>query len=159
LRATRRLARQTGVFDAPHMAEFDLQRFVMAQAPVYSRVLHELRAGRKETHWMWFIFPQLAGLGRSAMAQRYAIRSLEEARAFLSHRLLGARLHECTEAMLSHYGGTADAILGTVDAMKFRSSMTLFDAAAEDPVLFTDALEAFYEGQRDPETLRLLAPQ
>jgi uncharacterized protein (DUF1810 family) len=107
---------------------FDLQRFVDAQAPVYERVLTELRAGRKTCHWMWFIFPQAAGLGRSAMSERYAIRSDAEARAYLAHPVLGARLRECTalvEAALTK-GATLERIFGGVDAMKFRSSMELF---------------------------------
>ena len=106
---------------------------------------------------MWFVFPQIAGLGFSTMAQLYAIGSLAEARAYLDHPRLGARLREATEAVLAHRDKRADAIFGPVDAMKFRSSMTLFEAAAEEPALFADALDAFYGGERDPATSRLLA--
>ena len=106
---------------------------------------------------MWFVFPQIAGLGFSTMAQRYAIGSLAEARAYLDHPLLGGRLREATEAVLTHGDSAAEAIFGSIDAMKFRSSMTLFEAAAEEPALFADALDAFYGGERDPATSRLLA--
>ena len=106
---------------------------------------------------MWFVFPQIAGLGFSAMAQRYAIGSLAEARAYLEHPSLGARLREATEAVLAHRGKSAQAIFGSVDAMKFRSSMTLFKAAADDPALFASALDAFYGGEGDAATLRLIA--
>src|SRR5690349_7212891 len=111
------------------MADFDLSRFVAAQAPVYAEALAELRRGRKEGHWMWFVFPQLAGLGRSPTALFYAIGSLAEARAYLAHPVLGPRLRECTETLLAHRRRGAEAILGPVDAMKLRSSMTLFEAA------------------------------
>ena len=124
---------------------------------MYPQALAELKRGAKESHWMWFVFPQIAGLGFSPMAQLYAIGSLGEARAYLDHPRLGARLREATEAALAHGDSTAEAIFGPVDAMKFRSSMTLFEAAAEDPALFAAALDAFYGGQRDPATLRLLA--
>ena len=135
----------------------DLQRFVAAQDGVYAQALAELRRGRKETHWMWFVFPQLAGLGFSPTAQHYAIGSIEEARAYLAHPLLGPRLRECAGAALAHRDRTAEAMFGKVDALKFRSSLTLFEAAADDPAPFADALEAFYGGERDPATLRLLA--
>lgn len=140
------------------MSDFDLDRFVAAQAPVYDEALAELRRGRKESHWMWFIFPQLAGLGRSPTAQYYGVQGTAEARAYLEHPLLGSRLRECTVAMLAHRERSAEAILGGVDAMKFRSSMTLFEAAAEEPALFRAALELFYGGERDPATLRMLPP-
>lgn len=135
----------------------DLTRFVEAQENVFSQVLNELRAGEKRSHWMWFIFPQIAGLGRSATAQRYAIADLFEARAYLSHAALGPRLSDCTEAMLA-WSGKRDAvqILGTVDAMKFASSMTLFEAAGVDAV-FAAALDTFCGGARDARTLELLA--
>lgn len=139
------------------MVGFDLQRFVAAQAPVYASALSELQAGRKESHWMWFIFPQLAGLGRSATARFFGIGGEAEARAFLADRLLGARLLECTEAVLRHRDTAAEAIFGSVDALKFRSSMTLFEAAAREPAPFADALYTFYGGTRDSKTLRLLA--
>ena len=138
------------------MAESDLDRFVAAQATVYPRALAELRHGRKESHWMWFVFPQIAGLGFSPMAQHYAIASADEARAYLAHPLLGARLREATEAVLKHRGWSAEAIFGPIDAMKLRSSMTLFEAAAGGAGPFGDALEAFYDGERDPATLSRL---
>ena len=133
-----------------------LDRFVEAQREVYPRALAELRAGRKTSHWMWFVFPQIAGLGHSAMAVRYAIRDLDEARAYLAHPLLGTRLREAAMAMCGHAGLSAEAILGGIDAVKFRSSMTLFEAAAqgEPRALFATCLDAFYGGARDPETLR-----
>jgi uncharacterized protein (DUF1810 family) len=135
---------------------FDLERFVAAQDGVYSQALAELRGGRKESHWMWFVFPQLAGLGRSPTAVFYAIESLAEARSYLADDLLGPRLAECTAAVLAHRGLAAEAIFGTVDAIKFRSSMTLFEAARGDAALFAAALDAFYGGARDPATLALL---
>ena len=133
------------------------ERFVAAQEGVYPQALAELKRGAKESHWMWFVFPQIAGLGFSTMAQLYAIGSLAEARAYLDHPRLGARLREATEAVLAHRDRTAEAIFGPIDAMKFRSSMTLFEAAAEEPAPFAAALDAFYGGERDPATLRLLA--
>ena len=129
---------------------FDLQRFVSAQKPVYATAFAELKAGAKRTHWMWFIFPQAEGLGHSAMAQRYAIRSLDEAAAYLAHPLLGTRLIECTRAMLGNKG-SANSILGSPDDLKFRSSMTLFAAADAGP-LFGKALQRFFEGEQDPKT-------
>jgi uncharacterized protein (DUF1810 family) len=135
---------------------YQLQRFIDAQEPVQFRVRAELRAGRKQSHWMWFIFPQIAGLGASPMAVRYAIGSAEEARAYLAHPLLGARLREGVTAMLVHRGLSAEAILGGIDALKFRSSLTLFEAVADDPAPFAEALAAFYGGARDERTLELL---
>jgi len=134
----------------------DLARFVEAQEGVYGRALAELREGRKESHWMWFVFPQIAGLGSSPTARLYAIASADEARAFLAHPLLGTRLRDCTAAILAHRERGAEAILGTVDAMKLRSSMTLFEAVADDPAPFAAALDAFHGGARDAATLRLL---
>lgn len=113
---------------------FNLQRFVDAQAPVYETVLRELRAGRKTTHWIWFIFPQAKGLGRSPMSRRYAISSLDEARAYLAHPVLGPRLKECVDLLLSHADVPLEDILGELDAMKFRSSMELFREAGRDLV-------------------------
>jgi len=136
---------------------FDLERFVQAQAGVHEVALAELRAGRKTSHWMWFVFPQLSGLGRSAMAHRYAIRSLEEARAYLEHPVLGPRLRACASALLAHADLTADAILGSVDAMKLRSSMTLFHRAAPSEGVFKGVLDRFYGGLPDPQTDALLA--
>jgi uncharacterized protein (DUF1810 family) len=138
------------------MAVFDLDRFVAAQADIYSQALAELRAGRKQSHWMWFVFPQLAGLGRSQTAVFYAIASAAEARSYLAHPLLGARLIECTEALLAHRERSAEAILGGVDAIKLRSSMTLFETVAEHPAPFASVLEAFFDAERDPATLMLL---
>lgn len=143
------------------MAEdpFHLQRFVDAQedAAIYARALSELRAGRKRGHWIWFVFPQIAGLGRSPLSQAYAIRSLEEACAYLDHPLLGPRLRESTEALLAAApGASAEAILGGIDAIKVRSSMTLFHRAAPEETLFTATLDRFYAGEPDPETDRRL---
>ena len=134
---------------------FELQRFVDAQEGAFDTALAELRAGRKQSHWMWFVFPQLAGLGRSPTAQFYAIRSASEARAFLAHPLLGARYREAVAAA-RRWPGTRDAagIFGEIDAMKLRSSLTLFEAVSGDP-LFADALTEFFDAP-DPETLRLL---
>ena len=138
------------------MAGFDLDRFVTAQAGIYAQALAELKAGRKQSHWMWFVFPQLAGLGRSPAARFYAIASAAEARAYLAHPLLGARLRESAAAILAHHGGRAEAILGPIDAIKLRSSMTLFEAVAADPAPFAAVLGAFFGGERDPATLSLL---
>lgn len=133
----------------------DLERFVAAQARSYARALDELRAGAKRSHWIWFVFPQISGLGRSRTAQRYAIDSLAEARAYLDHPLLGERLRECTRAALQIEGKTAQAIFGYPDWMKFRSSMTLFDAAAPGEV-FGEALDRYFDGERDALTLTRL---
>ncbi|MDQ8756085.1 DUF1810 domain-containing protein [Sphingosinicella sp. LHD-64] len=134
----------------------DLSRFVEAQQNVYADALAELKAGRKTSHWMWFIFPQIAGLGRSPTAQVYALASLDEARAYLDHPTLGPRLAEAATGALQHRDKSAEAIFGPTDAMKFRSSMTLFEAASDTPGPFTEALDAFYAGARDPATLRIL---
>ena len=139
------------------MSGFDLERFVSAQEESYARALAELKHGRKASHWMWFIFPQIAGLGSSPMARFYAIASAEEARAYLDHPLLGPRLRAATEAMLAHRGERAEDILGSVDALKFRSSMTLFDAVARGPEPFASALTFFHAGKKDQATLALLA--
>jgi len=137
--------------------QHDLQRFVDAQDAngTYERALAELRAGRKTSHWMWFVFPQIAGLGQSEMSRRYAIASLEEARAYLEHPVLGPRLVECAEALLPHEGKSAEEILGGIDATKLRSSMTLF-ARAGDHQVFARVLERFYDGRPDAATERLL---
>jgi uncharacterized protein (DUF1810 family) len=134
----------------------ELERFVAAQEGVYPRALAELSQGRKASHWMWFVFPQIAGLGRSATARFYAIGSAAEARAYLAHPLLGPRLRACAEAVLVHRDRGAEAILGAVDALKLRSSMTLFEAAAEDPAPFAAVLDGFFAGERDAATLGLL---
>jgi uncharacterized protein (DUF1810 family) len=134
-----------------------LERFIEAQRTVYDAALAELRAGAKRGHWMWFVFPQIAGLGRSATARFYAIADAVEGGAYLAHPVLGARLRECTEAMLGWAGHkSAEAILGPIDAMKFASSMTLYDAVAEDEAPFGRALAAFNHGERDPLTLERL---
>jgi uncharacterized protein (DUF1810 family) len=139
---------------------FDLQRFVAAQKPVFSTVVAELEAGQKHTHWMWFIFPQLRGLGHSAMAQLYGIGSLAEGRAYLAHSELGPRLITCTERVLAAEERSLAAIFGSPDDMKFRSSMSLFALAAEAPESpFRKALTRFCEGKLDAGTLGLLAGQ
>jgi uncharacterized protein (DUF1810 family) len=135
---------------------FDLERFVAAQRGVYEGALRELRAGRKTGHWIWFIFPQLAGLGRSEMSRFYGIASLDEARAYLDHPVLGPRLRECVSAALATSGATADQIFGSLDAMKVRSSMTLFHRAAPDEPPFAEVLERFYGGLEDEATDALL---
>jgi uncharacterized protein (DUF1810 family) len=133
----------------------DLERFVRAQDDhgTYTQAVAELRAGRKTSHWMWFVFPQITGLGRSAVAQAYAVADLDEARAYLAHPVLGPRLVECTEIVAAHRGRTAEQIFGGIDAMKLRSSMTLFAAADPDQPAFPAVLEQFFAGP-DPETLR-----
>lgn len=133
--------------------------FLTAQAPIYDTVLLELRAGRKQTHWMWFIFPQLRALGRSPTALHYGLDDLAAARAYLADPILGARLVECVTTVLAISHRTAHAIFGSPDDLKFRSCLTLFEAAAppEQKPLFTAALEKFYAGERDPLTLELLA--
>ncbi|ACP23898.1 hypothetical protein NGR_c00950 [Sinorhizobium fredii NGR234] len=135
---------------------FDLERFVKAQEGVYESALAELRAGAKRTHWMWFIFPQIQGLGHSSMAQYYALADLDEARAFLKHPLLGRRLRECTEAVNAVRGRSALSILGRPDDLKFRSSMTLFEAADPTVGAFAKALDHYYHGARDPRTMEIL---
>jgi uncharacterized protein (DUF1810 family) len=134
---------------------FDLERFLDAQSSVYPRVLAELRRGQKQSHWMWFIFPQIAGLGHSAMAQRFAIASRREAVAYLGHAVLGHRLRECTALVNAVDGRAIREILGTPDDLKFRSSMTLFGAVSMDPE-FATAISKFYGGRPDQATLDLL---
>jgi uncharacterized protein (DUF1810 family) len=131
---------------------FDLDRFVKAQRGVYDGVLDELRAGRKVGHWIWFIFPQIAGLGHSPMSQLYAISSLEEAQAYLAHPVLGPRLRECAAFVLATTDRTALEIFGSIDAMKLRSSMTLFHRAAPDEPVFRQVLERYYDGIADVAT-------
>ena len=135
---------------------FDLQRFVSAQEPVMAHVLAELRAGAKRSHWMWFVFPQIAGLGSSATAQRYALRSLEEAKAYLAHPVLGERLRECTAIVVGLEARSAREIFGWPDDLKLRSSMTLFSRAASDPAPFVAVLEKYFEGKPDDATLARL---
>lgn len=135
----------------------DLERFVQAQdsGGTYQQAVTELRSGRKTTHWMWFIFPQIAGLGRSAMAQAYAISDLAEAQAYLAHPILGPRLIECAEIVAAQQGRSAEQIFGGIDATKLRSSMTLFAHAAPDQTIFQQVIDQYYDGQ-DPETARRL---
>jgi uncharacterized protein (DUF1810 family) len=134
----------------------DLQRFVDAQTPVIDRVRGELRRGHKTGHWMWFVFPQIAGLGSSAMAERYAIASREEAAAYLEHRLLGPRLRECTGLVTEVPDRSISQIFGYPDDLKFRSSMTLFAHAGADNAVFLDALQKYFAGAFDPATLARL---
>lgn len=135
---------------------FDLQRFVDAQSRVYDTVSAELRQGRKRSHWMWFIFPQIAGLGHSAMSMRYAISTLAEAETYLKHPILGRRLRECVRLVMLVEGRSAHEILGTPDDMKFHSCLTLFANAAPEDQLFRDALEKYFSGDEDPATLQRL---
>lgn len=137
-------------------ASFDLGRFVEAQNPVIDRVREELRQGSKRSHWMWFVFPQLKGLGRSWTAAKYGIESRAEAEAYLAHPILGPRLAECTRLVTQVEGRSAEQIFGDVDAMKFRSSMTLFARVSGEPSVFADALQKYFGGQADPLTLERL---
>jgi len=134
---------------------FHLQRFVDAQQGVYAQVCTELAAGCKRSHWMWFVFPQLKGLGRSATAQHYGIASKAEAQAYWAHPLLGPRLKQCTDLVLAVDGRSAQQIFGPPDDLKFRSSMTLFAQATGEPV-FTRALQKYFDGEADPRTIELL---
>ncbi|WBY02863.1 DUF1810 domain-containing protein [Ramlibacter tataouinensis] len=136
---------------------FRLQRFADAQAPVWDDVTAELRAGRKRTHWMWFVFPQLAALGRSGTARFFGIAGAEEARAYLEHPVLGPRLLECCDLLLAVRDRSATEVFGEVDAMKLRSCLTLFEAVAPGSRAFSECLEAWFGGQRDPLTTALLA--
>ncbi|HEY6431742.1 MAG TPA: DUF1810 domain-containing protein [Acetobacteraceae bacterium] len=135
---------------------YNLQRFVAAQADIFERVKAELQEGRKTSHWMWFIFPQLKGLGFSAIAQRYAICSRGEAEAYLGHQILGPRLRDCTDLVCCVEGRSIREIFGTPDDLKFRSSMTLFANVALDKQLFTSALDKYFHGEPDRKTLELL---
>ncbi|MEU8816677.1 DUF1810 domain-containing protein [Actinoplanes sp. NPDC048796] len=135
----------------------DLGRFVSAQKGVYDEALDEIKRGRKRTHWMWFVFPQLAGLGSSSTAQFYAIRDLAEARDYLAHPVLGPRLIEIAEAVVASPAATADQLFGYPDNLKARSSMTLFKRAAPDQTVFTAVLDKYYGGEADPRTEELLA--
>jgi uncharacterized protein (DUF1810 family) len=145
---------------AGERGEGDLERFVLAQdaGGTYQRALTELRAGRKVGHWMWFVFPQLAGLGRSPTSQRYAISSLAEAQAYLEHPLLGGRLRECARALAELSGASAEQIFGDLDAQKLRSSLTLFMRAQPTEALFAELLERYFDGRPDPLTEELLGP-
>ncbi len=135
---------------------YDLNRFIKAQQHSYEQVVEELERGRKSSHWMWYIFPQIDGLGHSTMAKHFALSSLEEAREYLEHPLLGNRLRQCTDLVLHHSGIiNASQLFGSIDAMKFRSSMTLF-AIVEPDGIFTQALEVFYNSSPDPLTLDIV---
>ena len=139
--------------------QYGLERFVRVQDGVYEQACAELRSGSKRTHWMWFIFPQIKGLGLSEMAVRYAISSIEEAKAYLEHQVLGDRLRECTRIMLGLEGRTAEEIFGYPDDLKFRSSMTLFAKAAEiseEDLVFSQALDKYFGGREDPATVERL---
>ena len=136
---------------------YDLDRFVLAQDGVYDGVLGELRRGRKVGHWIWFIFPQVAGLGYSPISQLYAISSLDEARAYLAHPVLGPRLRECAAIVLATEGRTAPEVFGSIDAVKLRSSMTLFHRAAPDEPVFRQLLDRYYDGRADVATDARLA--
>lgn len=141
---------------------YDLARFVAAQDPVYDTVLAELRAGRKRSHWIWFVFPQLRGLGRSPMAERYGISSLAEAHAYLGHPVLGPRLLECAQLVARSTQHSAVELFGRPDDLKVRSSMTLFSRAAEDPeqrAVFDGVLTKFYDGEPDPLTIEKLTAE
>ena len=135
---------------------FDLDRFVQAQAPVYETVLTELQSGRKRTHWMWFIFPQIAGLGRSPMAQRYAIKSLNEAKAFLEHPVLGSRLTECAQTVLDLENRSVSAIFGYPDDLKYHSCTTLFAQVTAPDSVFNLTLKKYFMNQQDTQTLKRL---
>ena len=135
---------------------FGLQRFVEAQQGLYASVLADLKGGRKRTHWMWFIFPQLEGLGHSATSRHYAIKSLEEAQHYLRHPVLGTRLLECTEAVLAVANRSAAEILGYPDDLKLKSSMTLFATLKDAPAVFAQVLDRYYGGEGDERTLQLL---
>ena len=135
---------------------FNLQRFVKAQEPVFERVTAELRTGYKVSHWMWFVFPQIRGLGSSRMAQAYAIASREEAVAYLKHPILGPRLRECTRLVNEVQGRSIEDIFGDPDFMKFRSSMTLFAHATSDNQVFLEALQKYYDGEQDESTVEKL---
>jgi uncharacterized protein (DUF1810 family) len=134
--------------------QFDLRRFISAQDPVIERVLDELRAGRKASHWMWFVFPQIQGLGASAMAQRYALASWQEARAYHEHPVLGERLRECTRLVLQIEGHTVEQIFGYPDHLKFHSCMTLFAQVAAEQPIYRTALEKYFGGKPDARTLQ-----
>jgi uncharacterized protein (DUF1810 family) len=140
----------------PVNASYDLERFIRAQAGIYEQALAELTRGRKQSHWMWFVFPQIAGLGHSEMSRRYAIVDVDEARAYLAHALLGPRLRACCAAALGVEGRTAHEIFGSPDDMKFRSSATLFAAVSDPDSIFQQVLDRYFDGRPDPETQRLI---
>ena len=137
--------------------DYDLHRFIEAQNGIYEQALAELKAGRKRSHWMWFIFPQIAGLGTSSMAEKYAIRSVEEATAYLSDPILGSRLLRCVQAILSVRDRSAHDIMGSPDDLKLRSSMTLFAAVSDHGSPFHKAIDHFYDGKFDERTISILS--
>ena len=139
--------------------DYNLHRFLTAQASTYHTVLEELRGGKKSSHWIWFIFPQIAGLGHSGMAQQFSIASLDEATAYLQHPVLGQRLRECTQLVMNVTGRSAEEIFPYPDNLKFRSCMTLFMSATTDNAIFKDALLKYFDGKPDPLTLNILAQQ
>ena len=139
------------------MDPFNLQRFVDAQAPVWDDVRSELEQARKRSHWMWFVFPQLAALGRSGTARFYGIGGADEARAYLEHPVLGARLHQCCALLLEATGVSALDVFGEIDAMKLRSCLTLFEAVSPQTPIFKECLDRYFAGERDPLTKELLA--
>jgi len=136
--------------------EYNLQRFIQAQEGVYQKVISELKSGKKRTHWMWFIFPQIEGLGKSSVSQYYAIRNLEEAREYLSHSVLGERLKECTRILLDLEGLAVEDIFGYPDNLKLKSSLTLFALVAGPDSIFERALKKFFSGEKDQLTLKIL---
>lgn len=136
---------------------YDLDRFVEAQAADYARAVSELRAGRKQSHWMWYVFPQIDGLGHSPMSRRYSIKSAAEAKAYLDHLVLGARLRECFAVVCGVAGRSAREIFGSPDDLKLRSCATLFGSVSDEPI-FEQVLEKYFDGKPDEETLRLLRP-
>lgn len=141
----------------PNMKDiYNLTRFVEAQQGNYESVVQELRGGMKRGHWMWYIFPQIAGLGMSATSHMYAITTIDEAKAYYNHSLLGSRLRQCTQLVLDVNGRNAQQIFGYTDSLKFRSCMTLFDCAAKNDELFRDALVTYYQGEADEITLKIL---
>jgi len=141
------------------MTSPNLTHFIAAQDPVYNDVLSELKAGQKRTHWMWFIFPQIEGLGQSEIAKRYAIKNTDEARAYLSHPILGKRLIECAEAVKAIQDRSASQIFGYPDDMKFRSSLTLFASVAGEKSIFHDLISKYYAGKPDERTIEILQAQ
>lgn len=145
---------ETDIF--PKEDLFNLTRFIVAQENIYDNVFAELKSGRKRTHWMWFIFPQIEGLGNSFNSKFYAVKSIEEALQYLAHPVLGARLSECSEAILSVKGKSALEIFGSPDDRKLKSSMTLFECAADSKSVFTRVLEKYFNNERDERTLQLL---
>ncbi len=146
---------ETEIIDE-HEDPFDLERFISAQADVYTTALAELRSGQKHTHWMWYIFPQIAGLGFSATSQHFAIQNLKEAQSYIAHPVLGPRLRECAETVLYIEGRNVSQIFGSPDDIKFKSSMTLFAYAAGDNALFIRLLKKYFNGEQDAETMHKL---